>query len=178
MAHLKKRRTKKRAGRTKLIDVPKRVSFNYLRRLCQAGLIDEQLAIVFGVSVRTLNYWKKNPRFIAVLQRGKAEADKEVVKSLFKCATGFTAPEITSEPVFEMRQEHGEEKKILLSKELAVTKVVLKNYPPNAQACMQWLVNRDPKNWQFRQTLSGDKENPLIPPGARVVFDDVSKHPD
>lgn len=178
MAHLKKRRTKKRAPRTKLIDVPKRVNLNYLKRLCAAGLIDAQLAIVFGISQRTLDRWKKNPRFMSVLAEGKDVANKEVEKSLFKRATGFTVPEITSEPVFEMHTEHGEQKKIVVSKDLQVTKVVLKYYPPDGPSAMNWLVNRDPKRWQHKQTLSGDKENPLIPPGARVVFDDVSKHPD
>jgi hypothetical protein len=54
--------------------------------IASMGLIDEQIAVILGISPRTLNYWKKYPEFSAALKRGKLKADFQVTQSLYKKA--------------------------------------------------------------------------------------------
>lgn len=53
-----------------------------------AGLVetDREIAIVLGVSEKTLNTWKKNPDFFQALKNGKLKLDVNVKKSLYKLA--------------------------------------------------------------------------------------------
>jgi hypothetical protein len=55
-----------------------------------AGLVeaDREIAIVLGVSERTLNTWKKNPDFFQALKNGKIKLDVNVKNSLYKLAIG------------------------------------------------------------------------------------------
>lgn len=55
-----------------------------------AGLVetDKEIAIVLGVSEKTLNTWKKNPEFFQALKNGKLKLDVNVKKSLYKLAIG------------------------------------------------------------------------------------------
>jgi hypothetical protein len=50
------------------------------------GLIDEQIAVILGISPRTLNYWKKHPAFLQSLKRGKLKADFQITQSLYQKA--------------------------------------------------------------------------------------------
>lgn len=147
---LRRKPKSKRAPRTKTIDVPNRINVGYVERLAQAGLIDEQLAVVLGISRRTLDRYKKNPIFMSHLQRGKKEADKKVEASLFKVANGYDYPEITSEPVLQLRQRDGKQETICLDPTLTVTKVVIKHQAPSVSACMAWLTNRDNEHWKHK----------------------------
>ena len=56
--------------------------------IASMGLIDEQIAVILNISVRTLNYWKKRPEFSQALKRGKLKADFQVTQSLYKKALG------------------------------------------------------------------------------------------
>lgn len=106
------------------------------RRLCRLGLIDGELAAALGVSVRTIQYWKKNhPEFKAAIDDGKIIADARVADSLFMRATGY---------------DHEEDK--ILSHEGVHTDTVriTKHYPPDVAAQIFWLKNRQPKLWRDR----------------------------
>ena len=54
--------------------------------IASLGLIDEEIAVILGISPRTLNYWKKVPRFLQSLKRGKLKADFQITKSLYEKA--------------------------------------------------------------------------------------------
>lgn len=54
--------------------------------IASLGLIDEEIAVILGISTRTLNYWKKVPRFLQALKRGKLKADFQITKSLYEKA--------------------------------------------------------------------------------------------
>ncbi|GAB3068091.1 hypothetical protein [Pedococcus soli] len=48
------------------------------------------MADFFGVSLRTVNSWKKKqPEFLHAIKGGKARADAEVASKLYDRATGF-----------------------------------------------------------------------------------------
>jgi hypothetical protein len=54
--------------------------------IASLGLIDSEIAVILGISERTLNYWKKNPEFLQSLKRGKLKADFQIAKSLYEKA--------------------------------------------------------------------------------------------
>ena len=54
--------------------------------IASLGLTDEEIAVILGISPRTLNYWKKNPEFLQALKRGKLKADFQVTKKLYENA--------------------------------------------------------------------------------------------
>jgi hypothetical protein len=56
--------------------------------IASLGLIDDEIAIILGISPRTLNYWKKNVEFLQSLKRGKLKADFQIAKSLYEKAKG------------------------------------------------------------------------------------------
>lgn len=62
------------------------VNLEQVEIIASLGLIDEEIAIILGISERTLNYWKKNPEFLQSLKRGKLKADFQIAKSLYEKA--------------------------------------------------------------------------------------------
>jgi len=60
------------------------VNLEKVEVIASMGLTDEEIAIVLGISRRTLNYWKtSNPDFLHSLKRGKLKADYNVTQSLY-----------------------------------------------------------------------------------------------
>lgn len=62
------------------------VNLEQVEVIASLGLVDEEIAVVLGISPRTLNYWKKHPEFLQSLKRGKLKADFQVTKSLYEKA--------------------------------------------------------------------------------------------
>jgi transcriptional regulator with XRE-family HTH domain len=60
------------------------ISLEQVEVIASLGLTDDEIAIILGISERTLNYWKKsNPEFLQSLKRGKLKADFQIAKSLY-----------------------------------------------------------------------------------------------
>ena len=92
-------------------------------------------ASFFGVARRTIQNWiAAHPDFADAVHRGRAVADGVIVRALFERAKGFSH-EVTRTTLYR-----GEEHKI--------TNTV--SYPPDTQACMFWLRNRQREYWQAR----------------------------
>lgn len=103
------------------------------RKLYLLGLIDKEVADVFGVTEKTLNNWKKaHPEFLQAIARGKVHADAEVAASLFERATGYSHPDVHVSNF----QGH-----------ITITPLV-KHYPPDTHAIGIWLNNRRPDKWK------------------------------
>lgn len=67
------------------------VNLEQVEIIASLGLTDEEIAVILGISPRTLNYWKKNPAFLQSLKRGKLKADFQITKSLYdKAKNGDT----------------------------------------------------------------------------------------
>ena len=101
--------------------------------LASLGLTDEQVCTGLGLSVQTLNGWKRSRVFFEQLQAAKAKADRWVVRSLFRLAIGG----------WRRRRKvirHSSGKEII---EEGVEQV-----SPNFLAIKFWLINRLPHKWR------------------------------
>ena len=111
---------------------------------CLLGLTDQQMATVMGISVKTIEYWKKTkPEFMEACKRGKTVADAKVAEALFRKATGYT---------------HEETHITVFKGEVIKTKYE-KYYPPDAWACMKWLGLRQRENWTDIQRTENTQTN-------------------
>lgn len=117
--------------------------------MSELGATQADLAAAFQVSEATLSGWKQhNHGFCEALTAGQALADAKVVKSLYHRALGY---------------DH-EETKVFCSKGDITTHEVTRYYPPDTTACIFWLKNRNPKEWQDAQVLE-----------MKFIFDLVGK---
>jgi len=116
--------------------------------IASLGLTDTEIAIILGISERTLNYWKKNPEFLQSIKRGKIKADFKVNQSLYHKAIGHKAVDKDGNQI---------------------------DVPGETAAMIFWLKNRQPDRWRDKQAgESSDKpiyykivydENPTPPSG-------------
>ena len=121
------------------------------------GATDNEIAEAFGISVRTLNRWKKEQTFVEALMSGKDQADAKVERKLYERAIGYKYTE--KETVLEM-DSNGNRKPIRI-------RTIDKECPPDILAQMYWLNNRkssyykrNPENFIKQET--SDCENEVI----------------
>lgn len=115
-----------------------------LESLARSGLIDKQIAEYIGISVQTLNVWKKQyPSFSESLKRGKDVVDAQVENALLKRALGYEYEEVSE------KYENG----ILTEK-----KVVKKHVVPDTTAQIYWMKNRKPSIWRDKPYVDAEKE--------------------
>lgn len=110
-----------------------------IARLVKDGKTEEDIAQVIGVSRRTLNNWKgKHPELLYAVRESRLAADELVEASLFSRALGYSHPET----------------KYFCHEGAVITEEAVKHYPPDTQAAMFWLRNRQPDRW--REKTEGD----------------------
>lgn len=101
-------------------------------RLCLLGLTNKELAIAFGVSVKTIESWyKKSASYRRACDLGRQEADAKVAAKLFELACGYEHPDVH----------------IAVSKGEVIVTDIVKHYPPVAAASIFWLKNRQKDKW-------------------------------
>lgn len=111
--------------------------------VCQLGATDRKLAKVFNVCVDTIKDWKKrHPEFKEALRASKKKADARVVKSLYERAMGYSH----------------DETKVFCKDGAITTHTITKHYPPDTNAIIFWLKNRQPEDW--RDKVYTDVSNP------------------
>lgn len=116
-----------------------------VEKLCKLGATDAEIANFFEVTEQTINNWKTEyPEFNEALRRGKLEADAEVADRLYQRAMGF---------------EHDAEELKVVSmggKEGSAVErhTVRKIYPPDTQAAIHWLKNRQPDKWRDQKDFN------------------------
>jgi len=97
------------------------------------GVTYRQLAIFFKVDIDTISYWMiNNPEFIEAFNRGKAEADANVVEAWYKRALGYDYIETKT-----YTNKNGE----------VSTEVTTKHVPPDTMAFVKWMNVRQRENW-------------------------------
>jgi len=108
-------------------DIPDRVEF-----MCTRGFTDNDVAKALGVSIQTVDNWKRTrEEFYTALQRGKVIPDNNVERAFYDVCIGYSHPDTY------ITQYKGE-----------VIKVpTIKHYPPNAWACYKWLTIRCRDRW-------------------------------
>ena len=132
-------------------------------KLALAGATEEQMATVFGVHTRTLEYWLAGiEEFKEAVQRGRGQADAEVAEALFLRAKGYQHPDVHFVTV---RDKNG-------TAEVIATPTT-KYYPPDVTACIFWLKNRAKDAWRdvYRQEHTGADGKPI----TRKLEVDLSK---
>lgn len=65
-----------------------KLDFDKVEAFASLGHTDIEIADLLDVSPRTVAYWKKTPRFLQSLKKGKLKADLQVTKSLYENALG------------------------------------------------------------------------------------------
>lgn len=131
-------------------------AYNY----CLLGAMDEDLAQFFGVSVTTLNKWKKKyPRFGERIRAGKLYADIHVARSLYKKAIGFICRQVvthgTKMPA-KMAKFEGSMDETFFEEgddDFQLVKITTKEVVPDTRAQIFWLKNRQPKLWREKQEV-------------------------
>lgn len=115
------------------------------KKLCANGATDMELADLLGVEVRTIYRWKnEHDAFCQALVVGKGQPDERVRRSLYQRAVGYT---FESEKVFQ-------------NKGRIVRAPIVEHVPPDTQAAINWLMNRDP-NWKNKVEHSGSVDGVL-----------------
>jgi len=132
---------------------PERLTYlAFVEKLARAGLTVEQVSDVLGVPVKRFSAQLKRDRVLgAMFNRGKAEADRLVAESLFRRALGFSYDEITIESSVD-----GEG--AVTAKEKRTRKFI----PPDVQAQMAWLTNRDGQNWKSTVNIKDSDTKKII----------------
>jgi hypothetical protein len=102
-------------------------------KYCLLRATDRELARLFKVTEKTINYWKNTyPEFCQALNNGKHVADAEISQALYKRAMGYERKSV------ELRVVNNK----------VVKKNSVKYYPPDIKSIVFWLKNRQPKKWR------------------------------
>lgn len=135
---------------------------------CLMGALDEDLARFFGVSVATLNKWKKKyPAFGESIRIGKELADMQVAKSLYKRAIGYTYQQVVSHSAKisakktknnscvdeTFSEDDADDSRVVKVTTNEIVKVTTKEMPPDTRAQIFWLKNRQPKLWREKHEV-------------------------
>lgn len=113
-------------------------------KLASYGLIMEEIALFWHLNVASLQRWaKRYPEFGIAIKEGKLKADNEVVKSLYKRATGFTH----TERHYEIEYQEDNTAVRMLRKE------IVKETAPDVTAQIYWTKNRRPDKWRDDRNL-------------------------
>ena len=108
------------------------------------GATDKDLAAAFSVSEQTVNAWKKEfPKFLESIRAGKAEADANVVNSLYGRATGYSHPDTDIRTV-----------SVGGGMSSIVQTPIIKHHPPDVTAQIFWLKNRRPELFRDKPEVS------------------------
>lgn len=125
--------------------------------LAKYGLTDEQIGEVLGISHDTIDREKKNPEFCVSLKEAKDIADLAVANALYHRAIGYSYPE---EKVFNNNGE-------------IIRVTVNKHCLPDTTACIFWLKNRRPNEWQEKPL---DKQDDKMALNLISIFKAAKDH--
>lgn len=126
--------------------------------LAKKGFTDKEFCAFFKVDEKSWNNWKnKYATFFQSLNDWKAQADKEVEKSLYQRACGFACPE---------------EKIVVVNGQIERVQTT-RHYPPDATSMIFWLKNRNKEEWRDQKEVGGDPNRPIqITTNIPLKFDE------
>lgn len=116
--------------------------------LCKLGATDEELALFFKVSARTIYRWKvQHAPFCQAIKAAATEADDRVERSLYHRAVGYTY----------------DATKIMMYQGVVIREDYKEHVPPDTTACIFWLKNRKPELWRdvHRNEHTGKDGGPI-----------------
>lgn len=114
-----------------------------VHQLTLLGATEEEIAVAFGVSRRTIMTWEqKHEKFKQAILEGRLIADAQVGQRLFQRATGYSHPE---DKIFCPKGSQTIDDVIVVP--------TPKHYPPDTTAAIFWLKNRRPGEWRDKQDI-------------------------
>ena len=123
-------------------------SFEALEKLVSFGHSDEFIASLYNVPVRIWKDWlAAHPQLNESVMRWRAGQNDKVAQALYNRAIGCKHKE-TAVKV----KKNGDVELVEFDK----------HYPPDTTACLSWLKNRDPENW------NNEKNNQVIEQNSTV----------
>ncbi len=129
-----------------------------VRRLAEEGLSDEEIAIASEIEMSTFRLWKRmHPDFAEALGLGRENADYDIVRALYKKATGYNVAVDKTYKLKRVEFDPETGKKIREYEELA-TGVDTAHVPADLRAEIFWLKNRQPERWSDRPERETDGE--------------------
>ena len=152
----------------------------YIRRLSEEGLPEQEIAIRSSLDMPTFCRWKKKyPDFAAALRLGAQEADFSVIKALYKKATGYNVLLNKTYKLKRVDYDPQTGKKLREYEELA-TGVDESHIPSDLRAETFWLKSRQPERWcesADRSRLDSDEVSGVVelPEADMIDSDNVDK---
>lgn len=120
-------------------------------RLTKEGKTLAEVAEIVGVTSRTLTNWMgQHQELLLAVRESRHMADEMVEASLYQRALGYSHPET----------------KMFCYEGCVVSEDTVKHYPPDTQAAMFWLRNRQPERW--KEKTEGDV-NVNLPPAEKLT---------
>ena len=112
------------------------------------GLIEKQIAVNMGVSIRTLINWKGRFSELAkALSCGKEVADRQVENALYKRALGYWVTETETTTFSDGTTKTTEKHRHIV---------------PDTTAQIFWLKNRKPDQWREKNDLTLTPSNGVL----------------
>jgi hypothetical protein len=133
-------------GRPTLYDPEKHPRL--VRNLALVGFSENLIANSLGISGGTFNNWKnEHEEILNALREGREEADGAVAASLFQRALGYSHPDV------DIKMYKGD----------IIETPIIKHYPPDTQAAIKWLENRQHAKWRQRTIteVTGPEGGPI-----------------
>lgn len=121
-----------------------------VRRLAEDGLSNSEIAERIGVNEKLFRLWqRRHPEFAEAIALGKSAADYEVVRALYKKATGY---KVALNKTFKLKKvdyDPDTGKKLREYEEIA-TGIDEEHHAADLRAGTFWLKNRQPDRWSDR----------------------------
>ena len=118
------------------------------------GLVLEEIAHNMGINRCTLYEWRREfPTIANALKNGRAVADRKVENALFNRAIGSD--------VTEVKVTEGKDGKSVVT--------TTKHVPADVTACIYWLKNRKPDEWNDRKTVTVEADFEALEPLADML---------
>jgi hypothetical protein len=115
-----------------------------VRKLCQLGATDIDIADFFDVDVRTIYRWKTTDQdFCQAMVIGKEHADHRVERSFYTRACGY---------------EYNSVKTVRSTKNGVTVTETTEHIPGDVTAQMKWLSNRRPNKWREKVDVPTERE--------------------
>lgn len=135
----------------------KRAYAKIVRNMRMLGYQRGEIAEVLGIKENTVITWlKNNEGFRQAWFEGGPYADGKVARSFYKRAVGYSHPDV----------------KIFYDKEKGIVEApYTKYYPPDTQAAIMWLINRQPDKWKSINKIDAENayNNASVPPSVSVT---------